>query len=165
MAIDTSSVDWSTARRAAYLLQQRFRYEYPEPVRDLSHRLVVIPPERFGDQRRLRHEVSVELEGARLEAEAIGHGADLLQRAPGDDRAVTATHGLFADQRARVSARSVDHPRHGAPSISGLLLQLHDAAEPARGRAGRGQLVVAEGRIEPRVRADLQKITRADHCR
>jgi transglutaminase-like putative cysteine protease len=67
MAIDTSSVDWSTARRAAYLLQQRFRYEYPEPVRDLSHRLVVIPPERFGDQRRLRHEVSVELEGARLE--------------------------------------------------------------------------------------------------
>ncbi|HKV88530.1 MAG TPA: transglutaminase family protein [Candidatus Dormibacteraeota bacterium] len=67
MAIDPSSVDWTTARRASYLLRQTFRYEYPEPIRDLNHRLVVIPPERFGDQRRLRHELSVDLDGARLE--------------------------------------------------------------------------------------------------
>jgi transglutaminase-like putative cysteine protease len=67
MAIDPSSVDWGSARRASYLLHQSFRYEYPEPIRDLNHRLVVIPPERFGDQRRLRHELSVDLEGVRLE--------------------------------------------------------------------------------------------------
>src|SRR5438309_10529436 len=67
MAIEPSSVDWSTARRAAYLVRQSFRYEYPQPIRDLSHRLVVIPPERFGDQTRLWHEVSVGLDGARLE--------------------------------------------------------------------------------------------------
>jgi len=67
MAIDPSSVDWRTARRASYLLRQTFRYEYPEPIRNLNHRLVVIPPERFGDQRRLRHELSVDLAGARLE--------------------------------------------------------------------------------------------------
>ncbi|TMC53967.1 MAG: transglutaminase family protein [Chloroflexi bacterium] len=67
MAIDPASVDWSSASRAAYLLRQTFRYEYPEPIRDLNHRLVVIPPERFGDQRRLWHDVSVELDGARLE--------------------------------------------------------------------------------------------------
>jgi len=67
MAIDPSTVDWTTARRASYLLRQTFRYEYPEPIRDLNHRLVVIPPERFGDQRRLRHELSVDLDGARLE--------------------------------------------------------------------------------------------------
>lgn len=67
MAIDPASVDWSTARRAAYLVRQSFRYEYPQPIRDLSHRLVVIPPERFGDQTRLWHEVSVGLDGARLE--------------------------------------------------------------------------------------------------
>jgi transglutaminase-like putative cysteine protease len=41
-------------------LRQTFRYEYPEPIRDLNHRLVVIPPERFGDQRRLRHQLSVD---------------------------------------------------------------------------------------------------------
>src|SRR2546426_9655831 len=67
MAIDPASVDWTAARRASYLLRQTFRYEYPEPIRDLNHRLVVIPPERFGDQRRLRHELSVDAEGARLE--------------------------------------------------------------------------------------------------
>jgi transglutaminase-like putative cysteine protease len=67
MAIDPSSLDWATARRVSYLLRQSFRYEYPEPIRDLNHRLVVIPPERFGDQRRLRHELSVDTEGVRFE--------------------------------------------------------------------------------------------------
>ncbi len=67
MAIDPASVDWGSARRASYLLRQTFRYEYPEPIRDLNHRLVVIPPERFGDQRRLRHGLSVDVEGVRLE--------------------------------------------------------------------------------------------------
>src|SRR3989442_4849762 len=67
MAIEPASVDWSSARRASYLVRQTFRYEYPEPIRDLSHRLVVIPPERFGDQRRLWHDRSVALDGARGE--------------------------------------------------------------------------------------------------
>ncbi len=58
-AVDISSVNWTAANRALYLVTQQFRYEYPEPIRDLHHRLVVIPPERFGDQRRLRHKVSV----------------------------------------------------------------------------------------------------------
>src|SRR5437879_10644821 len=60
-------IDWSSARRASYEITQSFRYEYPEPIRDLSHRLVVIPPERFGDQRRLWHELSVALDGVQLE--------------------------------------------------------------------------------------------------
>src|SRR5207249_3782882 len=56
------------ARRASYQVRQTFRYEYPQPICDLSHRLIVIPPERFGDQRRLAHNVSVGLDGARLES-------------------------------------------------------------------------------------------------
>ena len=60
-------VDWSSARRASYQITQSFRYEYPAPIRDLSHRLVVIPPERFGDQRRLRHRVSAGIDGVRFE--------------------------------------------------------------------------------------------------
>jgi transglutaminase-like putative cysteine protease len=67
MAIDPATVDWPSARRAAYLLRQTFRYEYPEPIQDLNHRLIVIPPERFGDQRRLRHELSVGGDGATFE--------------------------------------------------------------------------------------------------
>src|SRR5258708_35624453 len=67
MAIEIASVNWPAARRATYNVTQSFRYEYPEPVSDLKHRLVVIPPERFGDQRRLRHEVAVGLDGVRRE--------------------------------------------------------------------------------------------------
>lgn len=67
MAIEPSPVDWASARRVSYLLRQSFRYEYPEPIRDLNHRLVVIPPERFGDQRRLRHQLSVDADGVRFE--------------------------------------------------------------------------------------------------
>jgi transglutaminase-like putative cysteine protease len=67
MAIEPASVDWAAARRVSYLLRQSFRYEYPKPIRDLNHRLVVIPPERFGDQRRLRHQLSVDRDGVRFE--------------------------------------------------------------------------------------------------
>ena len=79
MAIEPSSVDWVAARRASYLLRQTFRYEYPEPIRDLSHRLVVIPPERFGDQRRLWHDVSVGLDAARLESRSDRFGNMIIE--------------------------------------------------------------------------------------
>jgi transglutaminase-like putative cysteine protease len=67
MAIEPASVDWAAARRVSYLLRQSFRYEYPKPIRDLTHRLVVIPPERFGDQLRLRHRLLVDRDGVRFE--------------------------------------------------------------------------------------------------
>ena len=64
----------SAASRASYLVRQTFRYEYPEPIRDLNHRLVVIPPERFGDQKRLWHDVSVASDGATLESQTDRFG-------------------------------------------------------------------------------------------
>ncbi len=45
--------------RASYVLRQQFRYEYPGPIEDLRHRLVVAPPARYGDQRRARHRLEV----------------------------------------------------------------------------------------------------------
>ncbi len=68
MAIDPTSVDWTAARSASYNLRQTFRYEYSEPIRELNHRLVVVPPEWMGDQHRLWHQVSARDEGARLES-------------------------------------------------------------------------------------------------
>jgi len=65
MAADSTSVDWANARRASYQLRQTFRYEYAEPITDLNHRLVVIPPARFGDQRRVYHDLLVELKEVR----------------------------------------------------------------------------------------------------
>jgi transglutaminase-like putative cysteine protease len=64
--IEPSAVDWAAATRVSYLVRQTFRYEYSEPIRDLNHRLVVIPPERFGDQVRLRHDLSVTGDGVRF---------------------------------------------------------------------------------------------------
>jgi transglutaminase-like putative cysteine protease len=66
MVPNTQSVDWASARRASYLVSQTFRYEYPEPASNLKHRLVVVPPERFGDQRRIKHRLTVGLEDVRV---------------------------------------------------------------------------------------------------
>ena len=65
--IDPLGVDWGSVRRSAYLLEQTFRYDYPAPIRHLDHRLVVIPPERFGDQLRLHHQLEVGGRGVRVE--------------------------------------------------------------------------------------------------
>jgi transglutaminase-like putative cysteine protease len=47
------------------VLRQCFRYTYDAPVRELRHRLVVVPPRRHGDQRRRRHSVTVSSADAR----------------------------------------------------------------------------------------------------
>ena len=77
--IQPASVDWANARRASYLVSQTFRYEYPEPIRDLSHRLIVIPPERFGDQRRLWHDLSVGSDGAELRSRSDRFGNVIVE--------------------------------------------------------------------------------------
>jgi transglutaminase-like putative cysteine protease len=61
--IDHRDVDWQRVSRAAYLVRQRFRYEYTAPVCDLRHRLIVVPPENHGDQRMVLNHVSVSLPG------------------------------------------------------------------------------------------------------
>ena len=53
------------ADRLTYMLHQRFRYTYDAPVRDLNHRLVIVPPRRHGDQRRRRHSITVSAADAR----------------------------------------------------------------------------------------------------
>jgi transglutaminase-like putative cysteine protease len=53
------------AGRLTYVLHQRFRYTYDAPVRDLNHRLVVVPPRRHGGQRRRLHSIAVSAADAR----------------------------------------------------------------------------------------------------
>jgi transglutaminase-like putative cysteine protease len=91
----------SAARRASYLVRQTFRYEYPQPIRDLSHRLVVIPPERFGDQRRLWHDLSVGLEEARLENSTDRFGNVIVDVfAPRVPAAIEFTAEVSVERRA-----------------------------------------------------------------
>ena len=51
---------------ATYSVRQSFRYEYAKPIEDLNHRLIVIPPARFGDQKRMYHDILVELDDVRV---------------------------------------------------------------------------------------------------
>jgi len=52
-------------RTLTYVLHQSFRYTYDAPVRELNHRLVVVPPRQHGDQFLRRHTVTVSADDAR----------------------------------------------------------------------------------------------------
>jgi transglutaminase-like putative cysteine protease len=54
-------LDQEPAPGLTYLVAQRFRYEYTRPVHRLRHRLMVLPPDRHGDQRTLTSRVSASL--------------------------------------------------------------------------------------------------------
>ena len=51
--------DAVTTEPGSYLLEQRFRYTYSEPARRLRQRLIVVPREKHGGQRRVDHGISV----------------------------------------------------------------------------------------------------------
>jgi transglutaminase-like putative cysteine protease len=57
--LDHAAIDWGRVQRSVYLIHQNFHYAYPGPIEDLNHHLVVLPPRRHGDQRRLRHQLDV----------------------------------------------------------------------------------------------------------
>jgi transglutaminase-like putative cysteine protease len=61
--IDQREVDWRRVASLSYLVRQRIRYEYPRPVRDLRHRLMIVPPDRHGDQRTVVCHVSASSDG------------------------------------------------------------------------------------------------------
>ena len=58
--LDHAAVDWSRAAAVTFELRQVLRYDYPGPVADLAHRLMVVPPGRHGDQRRVDWSVAVD---------------------------------------------------------------------------------------------------------
>ena len=58
-SLDHRAVNWEDVRTTAYLIHQHFRYEYTGPIRDLRQRLVIIPPDRHGDQRLISHRLEV----------------------------------------------------------------------------------------------------------
>jgi transglutaminase-like putative cysteine protease len=65
--LDHAAVDWGRVKRSVYLIHQNFHYEYPGPIAELNHRLVVLPPNRHGDQRRLGHRLDVSVSPAKVD--------------------------------------------------------------------------------------------------
>jgi transglutaminase-like putative cysteine protease len=58
-----SRQELAAASRVTYVLHQRFRYHYDAPVRDVNHRLVVVPRREHGGQRRRLQAVTVMVGG------------------------------------------------------------------------------------------------------
>jgi transglutaminase-like putative cysteine protease len=48
--VDHRLIEWQKVQRTHYSMYQRFRYEYPGPIKNLHQRLIVVPPNRHGNQ-------------------------------------------------------------------------------------------------------------------
>lgn len=128
-----------------YLLHQRLRYEYPSPVRHLAHRLVVIPAERHGDQRRVLHRLDVAGAPAQVTACLDGFGNHVIEvRAPTVASAIEFEAWAVVERRSEGPSRRVPLDRLGdsrllsASTLTGPDAALHDAAASLRA-AGRGE--------------------------
>lgn len=56
--LDYRGIDWSNVKRTRYFCYQRFHYRYPGPITNLHQRLIVIPPDRYGDQVVVDHDLT-----------------------------------------------------------------------------------------------------------
>ena len=69
--------DWARVVRASFRVRQHYRYTYTAPVWDLKQRLVMVPPDRLGDQRLIAFDLAVRgAEGdheVRWERDAFGN--------------------------------------------------------------------------------------------
>lgn len=142
------AVEWGRVRAATLLFHQQLRYEYPEAVRGLKHRLMVLPPAVHGDQARREHRIAVAGAPAqmieRLDAFS-NHVADIA--APRVERYVEfdvwSVVERSASVRHLVAERAVSDPRLVRPSA----LTGPDAALEAAARdlaVGPGGLALAE---------------------
>jgi len=68
-------IDWPQIRSAAFMIHQRFHYRYPGQIQQLRQRLMVVPPERHGDQRLVTHklEISSPTTDVRREVDQFGN--------------------------------------------------------------------------------------------
>ncbi len=77
--VDHETLDWSSVVAATYSIEQSIRYDYPTPITDLRHRLVISPRAVHGDQRRLTHALSVTPPAnVRVWADAFGNDIGAL---------------------------------------------------------------------------------------
>jgi transglutaminase-like putative cysteine protease len=119
---------------ASYRLSQQFRYEYPGPIKSLEHRLVIAPPEVYGDQVRVDHRLTVS-EGlsVRWAQDTFGNSvatitADRVEREVLLD--YEATIRRSAGPPPLLEARWYDDARFREPSkLTKPSLPLRDAAE------------------------------------
>ena len=87
--LDVEGIDWERVQRTAYLIHQHFRYDYPGPVRELQQRLLIVPPDVYGDQKCIVHRLDVSAEVAETVNEVDEFGNAVIKlRIPAIDRSI-----------------------------------------------------------------------------
>jgi transglutaminase-like putative cysteine protease len=93
------------AATVTYLLRQRFRYDYPGPIADLRHRLVIAPPLAYGDQVVVRDRLLVTPDTAvRWERDRFGNAVATLI-------ATRIDESIDLDYEAVIRRSAGPHPR------------------------------------------------------
>jgi len=75
VVVDATAADLASARLVSYRISQRLRYAYDGPAFDLVHRLVVLPPNRHGDQTARHTHLGVSAPAAQIRWERGPDGA------------------------------------------------------------------------------------------
>jgi transglutaminase-like putative cysteine protease len=146
--LDHRRLDLGAARRVRYVLEQKFRYEYGAPVRELRQRLVIVPPARHGNQYRLAHRLEVTGARARrqvrwdadgnvvawLEAERVSHAiefrlAAVLERVSDDGPTVLPAGALRSPRLLRPTPLTAADDRLRAMAASIAEESAGDTAE------------------------------------
>ena len=129
--IDPGAVDWPRVTRTAYLIHQAFHYDYPGPIADLEHRLLLIPPAVHGDQRLVAHRLEVGCASPHtVSSDSDGFGNVVVEvRVPRVQSTVRFEAWSVVERAAaavphRVAAAALADPRYVRPSA----LTLPDAA-------------------------------------
>lgn len=72
--LDHSAVDWQRVQRCRYLIQQQLHYNYTCAIYDLQQRLMILPPERYGNQQRSAYRLDISLPATRrIELDRFGN--------------------------------------------------------------------------------------------
>ncbi|MDQ1710271.1 MAG: hypothetical protein QOG49_1656, partial [Frankiaceae bacterium] len=72
--LETAGLDLDRADLVTYVMRQHFRYDYEGSAYDLAHRLVVVPPQRHGNQHRRLHSLQVSAVDAAVSTWRDRHG-------------------------------------------------------------------------------------------
>jgi transglutaminase-like putative cysteine protease len=137
--LDHRRVDLDSAERVTYLIEQSFRYDYPEPIHWLRQRLVVLPPTRHGNQHLRAHRIEVKGTDARrttrrdsrgntvvrLQAERVEQSIEFQLRA--------RLERVQRDDPVRLPAAALTDPSLLRPTrLTAAGPQLRDVAEDLR---------------------------------
>jgi transglutaminase-like putative cysteine protease len=159
--VDHRDVAWERVRWTAYLVHQHFRYEYPSRIHDLRHRLVIVPPERHGDQRLIAHRLEISSPTTEVRREHDAFGNLVLSLAIDQvARAIDFTAWIVVEREATAGPIAVPAADYLGPNLrepSALTIpddRLLAAARAIGGNGGGDRMLAA--RINAWVHAEMR---------